>query len=574
MKLLRLYISNFRGIQSLDWKVRGRVTCFVGRGDSTKTTILDAIDLVLSAKWNVPFADSDFYDCDFEQQITIRAVIADVPASLLTEDKFGLYQVGWNAAKTEEVEFEDGVEPALIVELSVNSSLEPEWAVMSLDGKEPRHVSSRDREQFGVARLGEFIDRHTTWSRGSFLAQMGSGTKSVREVIADANRSAMSAVRKMAGTSLHGSASDAERLAREFGVAPKVKYVPGLDSRAFGESSASLALHDGDVPVRMSGLGSRRLLAAAIQKSVLKGTGAILVDEIEYGLEPHRTIHLIRTLTDEDKGEAPQVFMTTHSPVAVAELGAGRISVVQCIAGITTVHNVPDDSLFAGTVRSCPEALLGRKVIVCEGPTEGGMCWALDSNLESDRGSFGVAGVVVANGGGSSQGPGRAMALSKLGFDTAYFGDSDADPVPSIAEMQAAGVSVFLWEGIKSTEERVFADLPITGLQRAVSLACDEKGEESVRDQVRSRLSTGSPDFDLDIAQWMSAKGNEAELRTALAAAAKHRTGSWFKNWGAGELLAEIVLDELGSREDVPTSKTLSALAAWAVPKETGGLTT
>jgi putative ATP-dependent endonuclease of the OLD family len=35
--------------------------CLIGPGDSTKTTILNAIEYALSPKWNLTFTDNDFY---------------------------------------------------------------------------------------------------------------------------------------------------------------------------------------------------------------------------------------------------------------------------------------------------------------------------------------------------------------------------------------------------------------------------------------------------------------------------------------------------------------------------------
>jgi len=567
MRIVHLSVSNFRGIRSLEWPIRAGVTCLVGCGDSTKTTILEAIELALSPRWNVAFADSDFYDCDYEQQIRIRATVRDVPGALLTEERFGFLQVGWDEASGSVTELEEGLVPALAVELTVGPSLEPEWSVDGAEGSEPKRISSRERELLGVTRLGEQIDRHATWSRGSTLARLNqSGTKGVREVIAEAQRSAISAVRSLAGTDLHASAQSVEVLARQLGVAPREQYVPGLDFRAFGDGSASLALHDGEVPIRLSGLGSRRLLAAAIQRTALSKDGAILVDEVEHGLEPHRITHLIRTLTGGG-AQGPQVFMTTHSPAAIAQLGAAGLSVVLCEAGGTVrVVDVPDDDDFQGLVRTKPEALLGRKIVVCEGPTEGGLCWALDASLPEARGSFGLHGVVVANGEGNTKGPSRAIHLARLGYEVAFFGDSDKAPNPGQAEMEAAGVRVFLWEGTMATEQRIFADLPLAGVTQLFSLAREGGDDTSIRDQVRARMTGPGPAFEMDIATWLSAGGNEAAMRDALGRAAKDN--SWFKKWGLGERLGKSVLAALASDPaQSPTKKTLDELLDWAVPQ-------
>jgi predicted ATP-dependent endonuclease of OLD family len=47
MYLCHLKIENFRGIRALDWHTNGRALCLIGPSESTKTTILDAIELAL-----------------------------------------------------------------------------------------------------------------------------------------------------------------------------------------------------------------------------------------------------------------------------------------------------------------------------------------------------------------------------------------------------------------------------------------------------------------------------------------------------------------------------------------------
>ncbi|ARL97306.1 hypothetical protein BOC58_31980 [Burkholderia pseudomallei] len=50
--------------------------CLIGPGDSCKTSILDAIDLLLAERQNVTFDDLDFYDANPENAIRIVATIA------------------------------------------------------------------------------------------------------------------------------------------------------------------------------------------------------------------------------------------------------------------------------------------------------------------------------------------------------------------------------------------------------------------------------------------------------------------------------------------------------------------
>lgn len=65
MLIKHIAIENFRGIKNLDWHVDGRMICLLGPGDSTKTTVIDAIELALAPRWNVPFSDADFSATNF-----------------------------------------------------------------------------------------------------------------------------------------------------------------------------------------------------------------------------------------------------------------------------------------------------------------------------------------------------------------------------------------------------------------------------------------------------------------------------------------------------------------------------
>ena len=62
MKIKYIKIHNFRGISQLDWDVSGRFVCLIGPGDSTKSTILEAIELALTPRRTVTFDDADFYN--------------------------------------------------------------------------------------------------------------------------------------------------------------------------------------------------------------------------------------------------------------------------------------------------------------------------------------------------------------------------------------------------------------------------------------------------------------------------------------------------------------------------------
>ncbi|MFH1499048.1 MAG: ATP-dependent endonuclease, partial [Verrucomicrobiota bacterium] len=83
MLLYHLKISHFRGIKSLDWYPNGRLLCLIGPNDATKTTILEAIQLVSLPRYNAAFTEIDFHKGDTANKITIEATFGDLPDSLL-----------------------------------------------------------------------------------------------------------------------------------------------------------------------------------------------------------------------------------------------------------------------------------------------------------------------------------------------------------------------------------------------------------------------------------------------------------------------------------------------------------
>ena len=95
-------------------------------------------------------------------------------------------------------------------------------------------------------------------------------------------------------------------------------------------TSGTVSLHDKrGVPLRELGTGSIRLLVAGLQRQAAAQTNITLLDELEYGLEPHRIIRLLGSLGAKEKPAPLQVFATTHSPVAVRELAAEQLYVVR-----------------------------------------------------------------------------------------------------------------------------------------------------------------------------------------------------------------------------------------------------
>jgi predicted ATPase len=560
-----LKVQNFRGIKSLDWHVDNRVICLVGPGDSAKTTILNAIEMALLSRWNVPFTDTDFYQSNTGEELVIKATVGDLPDALIKQEKYGLYLRGYSIRERaihDDPADED--EQVLTIRLTVDSSLEPQWAVVKDSNPDPRSISWRDRGIFGAALLGDDVDRTLTWSRGSALAKL-TDSESSAQIIAVANRKACEAVGKMELDEWQQVADQAKAMAREYGV-PINDLQPGLDVRAIRFGQGVLSLYDGSVPLQFFGLGSKRLAALAVQEAGIGKASIILIDEVEHGLEPHRIRRLVKKLCD-NRNEG-QVIMTSHSPTSVVTLPVHNLRFTRYKNGHLDVLACDEDAqtLLQPVLRRCPLAIFARQVIVCEGKTEEALCGVLNLAWAAchEGENFELHGIVAVNGGGTSA-PEAARQLTKLGYKTVLFGDSDITINPTEQELRTAGAEVFLWDGNMATEQRIATDVPLTALQEILNLGCKIKGEQGCVDSCKTELAKLGGDSaavtSTNIVEWQEKDIDEPTLRKVIGNAAK--VSKWFKNLNEGRRLAVSVVEALPHIKDTPLARTLRALEAW-----------
>jgi len=552
-------------MQHMEWSIRSPITCRMGPGNSTKTTILDAIEHALTPRWSVSFEDCDFYQGDTVNPIEILVTVGQLPDGLVTERKFGLYLRGWDAEKGIRDEPEEDDEHVLSIRLRVDDSLEPEWTVVNDRDPEGRRISSRDRELLGVTRLGAYVDRHLSWGRGSALSRLTSDRSGASCIITEAHRRAQEAARDGMVDELQSVAELAQAIASQLGVRPGDNYVPGLDPRAISIGVGAISIHEGNIPLRQDGLGNRRLIGLGLQLLCLKDGAMLLIDEVEHALEPHRIRHLLRKFQELaclDNPSAGQVVMTSHSPTVVVELASEKLCVVRSEKGKTHVREV--GSILQSTARSVPEALLGRKVLVCEGNTEIGLCRALESYWVDEQGKPPLAyvGAVLVDGGGDAA-PKRALELARLSYDVCLFVDSDKleELNPNIRKLRTDSVRVVHWEGSVAIEERIALDLPWEALKDMVALAATIGGHESVFDSICARLKVKQADIGSNVDAWLQRDISEERIRKAIGASAKEK--GWFKRIDHGEDLGRIVVAELAKIPDKDLRLKVDQLDKW-----------
>lgn len=549
-KIHTIEIKNFRGIENFKYTFGiTNFVCLIGRGDSGKTTLLDAISFVLHPNWNLTFYDTDFYNCDISTPIEIEATLYDLPTKLLQEDKYGLYIRGVKSGKNEIVDdVDDDHESALTIKLTVDKELEPKWHIIN-ERQEPIEIKSNDRASLNVFLISNYIDRHFTWNKGtplySLLREIQTD-RTEKNILTDALRSAKETIDKSTFEHLDGVVGNIKTTAKSLGTDIS-NSSSTIDFKDIYIKDGRICLHDNQVPFRLKGKGSKRLISMAIQLELAKSGGILLIDEIEQGLEPDRVQHLVRTLNHENQG---QIFVTTHSRDVLVELAAKNLYLMRQNANVLVAF---DDS-FQGCLRKTPEAFFAKKIILCEGATEVGICRALNSfRVEKGEDSNSVLGIRIVDGTGSNF-VNYCKSFINAGFKVCIVCDSDDPGINSKKEeLIAMGAKIVDCENGNSIEKQVISDLPWYGVRELMDYRIGQYDEISVKDAVSH--SFGSP---LQVG-WEAQ--DSIDLRMAISQAAINK--EWFKRIDHGTKLGEICMKYINDMTGKPLKNEFDNLMKW-----------
>ena len=537
MKIRKLKILNFRGIKQLEWDLPDeKIFALIGKGDSTKTTVLEAIRCAFSPQWNHAFNDSDFHQCDTDNAIQIEIVLGDLPPEFCAEQKYGAHIRGWNHKKFQlNDEPEDGDENALSVRLTTAADLEPKWKVVTDRNPDGVDFKASDRAKVGVGLIGTYSEKQLTWAAGTALAKI-TESDNLNESLVEATRAARSSLdgqRALVLKKFDAAAAKSEQVAKGLGVPVSYEYKAHLDLNTISIRIGGLTLHDGDIPLRQLGLGSKRMLLCGIQQESLDDQHITLFDEVEYGLEPHRITRLIKHIREDHKG---QYFLTTHSPTVLRELTVSQLYVLHKeedrVRVVAAAGKDLDELNIQGHIRSSAEAFLSRKVVVCEGATEVGFLRGMD-NLWSGAGRlpYSYLGVVLLDAQGAPKVKGLAVGFKSLHYDVIVIADGDAQDnfsAQDAVDLTKKGVAVVMWADNLAIEQIAMKDFPWAQVLASAQLAKDLGFP--INDNVRSKLNIK---LEEDIGKWQ----DTADLRKAIGDAAK--SSHWFKNISAGERWAE-----------------------------------
>ena len=503
-------------MSKLVWKPMRGMNLILGGGDIGKTTILEAIALLLSPAAGATALDTDYYARRVEEGFSIHAVLSLPSESGITKQSKHFWPWRWDGEQavipTENADGASQVEAVYCLQVQGTPDLELQYEILQPNG-ETEHLSAGLRRELGLVRLAgdDRSDRDLRLVQGSALDRLLSD-RTLRARLAS----------ELTKTNPTDVLLDApKQVLKELDAAFQRKNLPTELELAItggpGFSVAALigltANRDGTrLPLASWGAGTRRFAALAIASQNQGEAPITLVDEIERGLEPYRQRVLVESLQEAKS----QVFVTTHSACAIS---AASNAALWYIDHDNNIGLLSSEEINRHK-RNDPEAFLAKLTIVAEGITEAGFATVL---LEKSLGgSLQHFGIHVTDGHGHDSALGLLEALCKAGMQFGAFIDNEGRSPTRWARLtDSFGGLLFRWQN-GCTEENVLRCIPNNRIQELLDEV--EKTGERLR-ALADRLKIPDKSF------------------SALAATAGERLKTVVRDAALGEVPADVTED-------------------------------
>ena len=544
----KLLIRHFRGIDKLEWRPAPGMNVILGGGDVGKTTVLDAIALLLSPSNATVVSEADYWQRGTTQGFDIEAVMHIPASSEISTQRSFAWPWAWNGENavmpTIKADGADDMptpdDPVYRIRVRGTSDLELVWEIVQ-PNDDADHFSVALRRKIGLVRLNadERNDRDLRLVYGSALDRL----------LADAAlRSRIG--KQVSELDLHNSLNDKGKSAivaldkRLSTAALPSDLKLGLTTSqglSIGALIGLLAGKDGvSLPLSSWGAGTRRMAALEIASSTEKDASVVIIDEIERGLEPYRLRKLINNLHIA----AHQTFVTTHSPVAIACANEAHLWYLDSVGNIGELPYAK----ISSQQRREPETFLSKLAVIAEGPTEVGFLrFLLEKAFNTNPLDHGV---LVCNGQGNESTLALLEALSSAGLTFAGLVDNEGNnPGRWAVVKNNLGDRLLQWsEG--STEQSVIAAFPNDMLPELLKDAEGGFNGERMR-TLADRVDVA--DKRLAIIQAKLAETGKSLRQLITEAATGSKVGApadvekewkshgsrWFKSEGGGRELAQ-----------------------------------
>ena len=428
----------------------------LGGGDVGKTTILDAVGLLLSASNAASISEADYWRRDNNDEFSIEGVVS-LPANV-DPNNFSVQLMPWDWNGADAVlpgdpqngDVPEANHPVYRLRVRGTADLELVWEIIQPDDS-MIVLSAAFRKKIGLIRLSadDRNDRDLRLVFGSALDRL-LADPAIKARIAKkvAEQDFSSAVGEAGVTALGALDQRLKAASLPSGVKLGLMSSQGL---SIGALVGLLADRDGvGLPMTSWGAGTRRMAALEIAAATQADNSVTVIDEVERGLEPYRLRQLIGIL----KSTFGQSFVTTHSPVAIQCSAHAALWYLDAAGTIGAL----DREKIASQQQRDPETFLAKLAVIAEGPTEIGFLRRL--LRLAFKGDPLDCGVRVCNGQGNAQTLALLEAICVTGLKFAALADDEGVCGGRWSAVKAAmGARLLQWEG-GCTEEAVLGQLP------------------------------------------------------------------------------------------------------------------
>ena len=554
MYIKRLEIKNFRGIKNLKWDLPEGLVCLIGNGDSCKTTILNAIELSLLHHWNFNIQDTDFYNCDFSNNIEIITTIGDVPTELLTIEKFGTY-IRKNVDLGTENDEPENEEYYLTIKLEITSDFEPEWSVIN-NRMEKKSISHRDRAKLHLYRIGENFDKDFSLGRNSILNLYMENKEDINHQIIDILKRHKS--ENIENEEIKKSLEKMSNILDDYNISREEQLNLILQISSGTINISNLNLCDGKIPVSKKGIGTQRLISSTLNLGVSSKDSSIMIDEVEYGLEPYRLSDLLTKLIENSAKRT--ILLTSHSTIPLTELEYNNILLCSNDNGYISCKSIPKD--MENLLRSSSYAFLSKKILSVEGATEYGILKELNHLWSKEDKSLSYYNSLVLDGKGGSKAVKTSLSFLDLGYYSGLFIDSDnAEANKEGEEAKKKGVKLFTWNNNVDIETRIVNDVPFILLKEIINIVVELVNNESAISRFEMKFGKKTIDF-----EELNKDISEDEFRKKLIEVLVYKKDKdkGLKSVKYGRLLGKFIVENMDKiNEESELLKTINDIKKW-----------
>jgi putative ATP-dependent endonuclease of the OLD family len=438
MKVTRLNIQNFRGISSADLFFDGH-TLLIGRNNVGKSTICDALDLVLGpdrlartpAVEEFDFYNARYLDEDGQTPVPIRieVLLTDLTAEVARQCFANLEHWHKNERRllgSGEIDQVDAAEVERCLRLTTIAKYDPEedqftastvYSGEEVTGEdEPRRVPNQVKRAIGFLYLRALRtgSRALSLERGSLL-DIILRMKDVRTGLWERTRKRLAELDPPIdsdATELGPILDEIESRLSDYiqtgsGERSARLFVSQLTREHLRKTIAfflTMGQGEASVPFQEAGTGTLNILVLALLTfiaEIKKDNVIFAMEEPEIALPPHTQRRVAKYLLEE----TTQSFVTSHSPYVIERFEPEKIIRLSRDASgmltgvpVTLPHLMKPKSYRQSVRRALAEAMLGQGVIVGEGITEREALQSCANTMEESDASifsFDVAGLSV-----------------------------------------------------------------------------------------------------------------------------------------------------------------------------------